>query len=1560
MGSATSTVQEAVDHLNASGERTGLLKVRLYRPWDAEAFRAAVPESVKDITVLDRTREDGAVGMPLFLDVSASYALAAGEARKNIVGGQYGLASKEFTPKHVMATFENLKAKQPKHNFVVGINDDVTHTSLPVGAEVDTIPPGTKQCLFWGLGTDGTVGANKAAIKTISSNTDLFGQGHFAYDSHKGGGVTMSHIRFGPSPHMPEYEIQQGADYIACGNTSYVTKFDMIKSSRPGGTFLLNTPWVGEELEKLLPPKMKQTIAERGLEFYTIDATRVAKEAGLGQRINTVMQSAFYHLSDVLPGGSGIELLKEDIIKMYSKKGPAVVAMNHRAVDESVSQLVKIDVPAVWATAYNDAQQDAAGSATVLDYGSGVPTKHVPTDATNGIAAPVLSDLNSKEFKGRVPFDDPKIFAREIMEPVLALEGDDLPVSAFTPGGYMPSATTQFEKRAIAPEVPVWIADKCTQCNYCSVVCPHGVVRPFLFDREGQANKPEGMVMKKAQGGAELAGLSYSINLATMDCTGCAVCVESCPDDALYMADFNEAAPQEVSNWEYALAASVKTNPADKYTVKGSQFETPLLEFSGACAGCGETPYVKMLTQLFGSRMMIANASGCSSVWGGTSTTNPYTVDQTGRGPAWGRSLFEDNAEFGLGMALASVQRRDALQVKVRAALAGEAELSAPVRDLFTEWIEKFDDAQACDVIYRSLEPMLKQEASSSPLLESIYHSRSMLTKNSQWIIGGDGWAYDIGFGGLDHVLARGENVNIVVLDTEMYSNTGGQVSKSTPQSALVKFATSGKSQAKKDLGQYAMGYENVYVASCAMGADYAQTVNAFKEAEAYEGTSLLLCYSPCIDWGIDMAKMMEIQKMAVDCGYWPLYRYNPANATNGENPFALDSKRIKSSLASYLQNENRYASLRRTNVERADLLQGAFATSVGKRMESMQRKAMDEEELLDLLKARVGEATGEKVLVLYASETGNTADLAKSLAYELKRRDQRVSVMAMDDLDVNDLPNQKVVISLAATCGQGEFPANSRAFREQLSDEALPSDFLQGVRFATFAMGDSGYVFYNSVGQFFNKRFSELGATPIQDIGLGDDQDEDKWETAWVDWAPALYDELELPPPPQEMLPAQNTVAIEPAATADHSKVKQLFIMPRDTAGPSTLVPIETQRPLTPGGRDVRHYEFNISGTGLSYDAGDALAIFSTNGADRVDEFLEWYGMSRDDVVSIEKGNVALPNHFTAGQLFTEHLDIFGRPKRNFIEMMGLMATAPDEKEALMNMLTKEGKDELRALVNDTTTTADMLQMFPSAKIPIEYLLDFVPVIKPRLYSIASASEMHPDHIHTCIVEEDWTKADGTQRRGQSTWFLRNQTPGQQWGTVTQLNKGSGPSWAGEEPFGTVSNGPMVPCRVNPAVVHLPEDPRTPLVMVGLGTGLAPFRSFIQQRVMQKKAGHEVGDMLLYFGARYEATEYLYGDEIESYHADGILTDLKKAFSRDQEEKIYAQHRISEDPELFYDYMVNRDASFYLCGPAGNMPAQMKDASVAAIAKCGKMVRLALGCRLALHSCPCALRCRC
>jgi len=1519
MGSAASTVRECVDYLNAKGEKVGVLKVRLYRPWDAEAFKAAMPETARDIVVLDRTREDGAFGSPLFLDVAATFQVARDV--RNIVGGQYGLASKEFTPKHALAAFENLKQDKPMHNFVVGINDDVTHTSLPIGDEIDTLPAGTKQCLFWGLGTDGTVGANKAAIKTIGDNTPLFTQGHFAYDSHKGGGVTMSHLRFGPDPNLPEYEIQEGCDYIACGNTSYVRKFDMIKTARPGATFVLNTEWdTLEELEANLPDKMKRTIASKGLNFYTINATKVAREIGLGQRINTVMQAVFYHLSGVLPQEEAVQLLKDDIVKLYSKKGPKVVDMNHRAVDAAAESLQFVPVPASWIHAKND----------TLPYGAGVPVPHVPK-ADTGLQLPQMPQKNNPNLSNNAV--DPVGFVEAVMDPVLALEGDNLPVSAFTPGGHMPSGTTQFEKRGIAPEVPVWIPDKCTQCNYCAIVCPHAVIRPFLFDRDAMDAKPADFPHRRAQGGAELAGKQYSITVSTMDCTGCAVCVQSCPDDSLFMGEYNTYAEQGAPWWEFAMSKSVKENPTDKFTVKGSQFETPLLEFSGACAGCGETPYVKLLTQLFGKRLMIANASGCSSVWGGTSTTNPYTTNPVdGRGPAWGRSLFEDNAEFGLGMALASVQRRAQVKDKVRAALDGGADLSPELTKAFSSWLQEFDNAEAADQYYATICPLLEKERGGQPLLESIHNGRDMLTKHSQWIIGGDGWAYDIGFGGLDHVLAKGSNVNIMVLDTEMYSNTGGQVSKSTPQSALVKFATAGKEQNKKDLGGHAINYGGVYVASMAMGADYNQSVQAIREAESYNGPSLLLCYSPCIDWGVDMKDMMQVQKLAVDSGYWPLYRYDPRRAEQGGIPFQLDSKRIKADLADYLKSENRYAALARTDSERATRLQGAFKDYTVGRMEHMQRQAMDESELLDHLKEKIGESTGEKMLILYASETGITASLSKHLEREMRRRDIRVKVSTYDDFDIADLPKQSVVINLAATCGQGEFPANSKMFWDQISDESLASDYLKGVKYATFAMGDTGYVFFNEVGKLIDSRFKELGGTEVLPIGMGDDQAEDKWETAYNEWEPELWNELGTAPPPKELLPAAFHVN-KLDASANVSLPP--FITPHDAVGPGVLVPLESCRPLTPGGRDLRQYEFNIEGTGLTYDAGDALAIFSTNGEDRVAQFLDWYGVSPDtklQLLDVGRSGLKVPEHVTAHQLFTQHLDIFGRPKRNFYEMLSLLAEKPEERERLEFLISKEGKSDMRALVKDTVTHADVMKMFPSARVPIEYLLDYVPSIKPRLYSIGSASEMYPNHIHLGIVEEDWKNSHGEMRRGQSTWFLRNQTPGMKWGHTMQLKNDA------EAPFANVENPPLMPVRVNPAVVHLPEDPKTPLVMVGLGTGFVPFRSFIQQRVVLKSRGIETGDMVLYFGARFKATEFLYGDEIEAYEADGTITHLRCAFSRDQAEKVYAQHLIDREPELLYDYMMNRGASFYLCGPAGNMPAQMKESVINAIAKVGKM----------------------
>lgn len=1374
----------------------------------------------------------------------------------------------------------------------------------------EQVPKGTTQCLFWGFGTDGTVGANKQAIKTIGENTNLYTQGHFAYDSHKGGGVTMSHVRFGPEPIKSEYEICRDADYVACHHSSYIHKFDLLSTAKPGGTFVLNWSWPLHELEQRVPNEVKEQIARLGLNFYTIDATGIAHDTGLGQRINMVMQAAFYHLSGVLESDHAIELLKQDIENVYGKKGPKVVQMNKDAVDQTVAALNKYDYPASWANATTDAAYASARTFDVM---------HQPDNFKR-----VTNKLN-----------EDNRFVEKVMHPVTALKGDELPVSAFEPGGFMPVGTTQYEKRGIAAEVPVWKPDKCTQCNYCNIVCPHAVIRPFLFTKDELKTAPAGFESRRAQGGAEVAGLNYSIQLATLDCTGCAVCVESCPDDALYMAPFASAAEPQIPHFEFAMSVPNKGDRVDKYTVKGSQFQEPLMEFSGACAGCGETPYVKLLTQLFGDRLMIANASGCSSVWGGTATTNPYTTlshtnKHAGRGPAWGRSLFEDNAEYGLGMALATSQRRALMRNQVRDAVeSNELTLSPELRAAFTGWLDSANDMDTQGEHADRILAMLETEKEGQPLLEHLARNKNLLPPISQWIIGGDGWAYDIGFSGLDHVLAKGGNVNILVLDTEMYSNTGGQVSKATAQSAVVKFASSGKSQAKKELGRIAMLYDNVYVAQVAMGASYQQTLQALKEAEEYDGPSLVIAYSPCIDWGIDMAHMMDAQKLAVDVGYWPLYRYNPDKKGTDEQPLSLDSRRIKSDIGKMMAHENRFAQLLRNQPQIADKLHASLKQGVSNRLHTLTRESMDEFELLDMLKKAVGEQTGEKILILYASETGNTADLAKMLQFEMKRRGVRTSCMPFDDFAVEDLPEQTKVINLVATCGQGEWPGNSKTFWSEINNAELPPDFLKDVQFTTFAMGDSGYVFFNEAGKLMDARFKQLGAQEIMPMGMGDDQDEDKWETAWEAWEPELWNELGTDPPPAELLPAAYTLELHGAGSGMEAETDT--IMPHDAGGKGVMCPMTTSRLLTPGGRDVRHIEWDIRGTGLSYDAGDALGVWSTNAEDKVAEFLDWYGVAPDSVVEAKRVDAHagkdLPKTFTASQLFTQVLDIFGRPKRQFYEMMGIIAEDPAEKEQLAHLVSKEGRGDMRKLIDDTVTYADVMQLFPSARMPLEYMMDFVPAIKPRLYSIASASEMHPDHIHLCIVEEDWENSKGP-RHGQSTWFVRNNHAGIKWGHTVGLRD------APEEPFGTLdpSEAPQIPVRVNPAVVHLPDSPKTPLIMVGLGTGMAPFRAFIQQRAVLRSRGEEVGPMLLYFGARYEKTEYLYGDEIEAYHADGLLTDLKKAFSRDQEHKIYAQHRIEEDPHLLYDYLIKQEGSFYLCGPAGNMPAQMRTAVINAL----------------------------
>ncbi|NOY69938.1 MAG: pyruvate:ferredoxin (flavodoxin) oxidoreductase [Deltaproteobacteria bacterium] len=864
MGSGAETIEEGVNYLNNTGERVGLLKVRLYRPFSIEHFLAALPASVEQITVLDRTKEPGAVGDPLFIDICAAF-MEYGQSPE-ITAGRYGLGSKEFTPSMVKAVYDNMKSLAPKHHFTVGIKDDVTNSSLPVNDTIETVTEGTIQCKFWGLGSDGTVGANKSAIKIIGDNTDLYAQGYFAYDAKKSGGVTVSHLRFSPNDIQSTYLVHH-ADFIACHKSNYVHLYDVLEGIKEGGTFLLNSHFRDEDMEKEIPAAVKRTIAEKKLKFYNIDAIKIAREVGLGGRINMIMQTAFFSLANALPFETAVALLKKDIEKTYGKKGEKIVSMNIAAVDQSLANLKEIKYPASWA---------------------------------NAVSGPVASVQGPE-------------FIRNVMRPVLAQKGDGLPVSAFEPDGVFPVETSRYEKRGVAIEVPEWISENCIQCNQCAFVCPHAAIRPVLAGEGELADAPEGFGTIPATG-KELKEYRFRIQVNALDCQGCGNCADICPakKKALVMRPIETQTGLQVPNQEFFDTLPVMDNLAKRETVKGSQFSQPLMEFSGACAGCGETPYVKVLTQLMGERMIVANATGCTSIWGGSAPSFPYCTNEDGHGPAWGNSLFEDAAEFGYGMALACIQRRQKLADLI--ANAVKSDIPEALRQAMEQWLAGKDDAGVSKAAGDAIMDMLGQ-MERTPLLQLIYSMSDLLVKKSIWAFGGDGWAYDIGYGGLDHVIASGEDINILVMDTEVYSNTGGQSSKATPTGAVAKFAASGKKIGKKDLGRMAMTYGYVYVASIAMGANKQQTLKALVEADKYPGPSLVLCYAPCINQGLKagMGKSQAEEKKAVETGYWPLYRFNPLLADEGKNPFVLESKAPDGNLQEFLGGENRFASLEKS-----------------------------------------------------------------------------------------------------------------------------------------------------------------------------------------------------------------------------------------------------------------------------------------------------------------------------------------------------------------------------------------------------------------------------------------------------------------------------------------------------------------------------------------------------------------------------------------------------------------------------------------------------------------------
>lgn len=886
MGSVCDCTEEVVDYLNAAGEKVGLLKVHLYRPFVADYMLRELPKTVKTISVLDRTKEPGSIGEPLYLDVLAAIN-GSDFAGVKVYTGRYGLGSKDTTPGDIIAVYRNAESETPKRRFTIGIVDDVTNLSLPIVENPDTTPKGTHSCKFWGLGADGTVGANKNSIKIIGDNTDMYAQGYFAYDSKKSGGLTVSHLRFGKTPIKSTYYISK-ADFVACHNPSYVDKYDIVDDLKEGGSFLLNCPWDTEELSERLPGKMKKILAERHINFYTIDGIKIGKEIGLGGRINTVLQSAFFKIADIIPADKAKELMKAAAKKSYMKKGQAIVDMNYAAIDRGMEDLKKVEIPADWANAVdNSAADKAEGNGALVEY------------------------------------------VNEILKPVNAYKGNKLPVSTFMDhvDGTAPNGSAAYEKRGIAVDVPEWNPENCIQCNRCAIVCPHAVIRPVAMTADELAKAPEDTKSLPMMG---LKDLNFVMTVSTLDCTGCGACAQVCPGKkgakALTMQSIDSQRPKQAV-FDYALTLEDKPEVHEKFkftTVKGSQFKQPLLEFSGACAGCGETPYAKLVTQLFGDRMFIANATGCSSIWGASAPATPYTKNKKGYGPAWQNSLFEDNAEFGLGMALGQKAIRNRLIEYVEGIQkdTDSADLKTACQNYLDTVTDSTSSRPATDALIAELEKNT-EDAKVGELVKKTLVDKDELAKKSMWIFGGDGWAYDIGFGGLDHVIASGENVNILVFDTEVYSNTGGQASKATPVGSVAQFAAAGKAVKKKDLAAIAMSYGYVYVAQCAMGADNNQVLKAMVEAESYNGPSLVICYAPCINHGIKggMGIAQLEEKKAVEAGYWNIFRYDPRLADEGKNPFMLDGKAPSASYRDFIMGEVRYNSLTRSFPERAEKL---------------------------------------------------------------------------------------------------------------------------------------------------------------------------------------------------------------------------------------------------------------------------------------------------------------------------------------------------------------------------------------------------------------------------------------------------------------------------------------------------------------------------------------------------------------------------------------------------------------------------------------------------------------
>lgn len=1490
MGAGGPVCQEVIEYLQENGDdKVGVVSVRLYRPWRLSRFLEAIPSTCKRICVLERTKESGALGEPLFLDVAASLQTNSAYAHISVIGGRFGLGSKDFTPQMVMACITNMRAENPKHGFVVGIEDDLTKLSLDYKChQISSVPKGTTECMFWGMGSDGTVGANKNVIKILGQNTPLQVQGYFAYTAHKAGGLTFSHLRFGPKKIRSQY-LLQSSDYVAVHRAIYIQMYDCLDTLKEGGTFVLNTPWTVEELDLQLPARIRREIASKNATFYIIDANKVAAENGMGRRINNVLMTSFFKLSGVLPFEEAIALFKKAIQKTYGKKGMHVVEANWKCVDAAVDATRKVD--------YDREDWLQASDSPMANLGKAPAT------------------VNTSKALPRPP-----AFVESVMLALEKMGGDDLPTSAFQGfvGGVIPPGTAGFEKRGIAMNVPVVDMDKCTQCNHCSFVCPHAAIRPFLIDDDEAENAPEHFVMKKAKGLTNIAQFRYRIQVSPFDCTGCELCYIACPDDALKMIPLDEAKGEEVPNWAYAIGLTDRSEhvPADvRKTLKGSQFYTPMFEFSGACEGCGETPYIKLLTQLFGERAIIANATGCTTISSASYPANAYTVNQKGLGPAWGNSLFEDNAEYGFGMVMATAHRRQRFRTNVETLLNDEEAcklLSEQLRGHLSHWLLNWTEADACNSVYDAIKDMVVEEADKHPLIRAVAGERDMLPKLCQWIIGGDGWAYDIGFGGLDHVLCQGVDVNILVLDTEVYSNTGGQASKATTMGAVHKFCMDGRLRNKKDLGAICMEYGDVYVASVASSANMTQTVRAFVEAEAYPGVSIIMAYSPCIEHQYIKPFNLQIEhcKLAVESGYWPLYRYNPALQEEGQNPFQLDSRKIKADIIDLLKKENRFGTLRRSNPVMAAQFEVKLKEWAMKRFEKLQIRAAGFS-----MNAQAQQSSEDGWNVIYGTETGNCEEVAKRICELFKEREIPCSATQMDEIAMDDFSSMKRVIVVCSTHGQGALPGNAKEFFAEL-EKQNDSKLLENMSYAVMGLGDSSYVFFCQSAKNFDSHLERLGAKRICTTGLGDDQDPEGYDTVLSEWLPTFLKEAKVPEPKTvSEIPDEPTYSLTETSASDYKACQH--------HGSQMIKLVKNER-MTPADYDVdvRHLEFDLSGTGMKYALGDSLAIFPQNDAQAVDDFCAYYGFNADQWVAIKasagkKGSSKMDSLFkhpmTVRQLFTECLDVFGKPNRRFYETLWKYCTDPAEKEVAKGLLNKENREQLSEWTQKLTVTCfDVLKKFTSTKanITIPHLIDLIPLLKCRYYSIASSQRfVGQDKLQLCIGIVEWD-ANSQHRFGECTGYIAR----------------------------TSALPAQITTSTKVTAFNLPPTDMHPIIVAGMGTGLAPFRAFVQYRKWVKDQGKPIGPLMVYFGCRYRSKDYLYSEELEAWEKEGVISELKTAFSRDQKEKFYIQHAMLADPETLYKRLVLEDGYFYLCGSAKQVPIDIRNAIIRVLCSQGGM----------------------